>query len=115
MAVCLRRQERFLEGVEAAKKAISIFKECLGAADEDMFDATQLLGNCLFDLKDWNKARFYIDKAVKGYTATLGSEADKTEKARETLRILEKNAQIKQGLAERLVQQAEKNKRKRKF
>ncbi|KAN0099094.1 hypothetical protein V8E51_012869 [Hyaloscypha variabilis] len=115
LAVCLRRQERFLEGVEAAKKAISIFKECLGAADEDMFDATQLLGNCLFDLKDWNKARFYIDKAVKGYTATLGSEADKTEKARETLRVLEKNAQIKQGLAERLVQQAEKNKRKRKF
>jgi tetratricopeptide (TPR) repeat protein len=115
LAVCLRRQEKFLEGVEECKKAISVYKECLGAADEDLFDATQLLGNCLFDLKDWNKARFYIDKAVKGYTAALGSKADKTEKARETLKVLEKNAQIKQGLAERLAQQAEKNKRKRKF
>lgn len=115
LAVCLRRQEKFLEGVEAAKKAISIYKECLGAADEDLFDATQLLGNCLFDLKDWNKARFYIDKAVKGYTIALGSRASKTEKAKETLKVLEKNARIKQGLAERLAQQAEKNKRKRKF
>ncbi|KAE9375056.1 hypothetical protein N431DRAFT_224106 [Stipitochalara longipes BDJ] len=115
LAVCLRRQGKFLEGVEASKKAISIYKECLGAADEDLFDATQLLGNCFFDLKDWNKAIFYIDKAVKGYTVALGSKADKTEKARETLKVLEKNAQVKQGLAERLAQQAEKNKKKRKF
>jgi len=115
LAVCLRREEKFLEGVEASKKAISTYKECLGAADEDILDATQVLGNCFFDLKEWNKARFYIDKAVKGYTVALGSKADKTEKARETLRVLEKNARIKQGLAERLAQQAEKNKRKRKF
>jgi tetratricopeptide (TPR) repeat protein len=115
LAVCLRRQEKFLEGVEASKRAISIYKECLGAADEDILDATQVLGNCFFDLKEWNKARFYIDKAVKGYTVALGLKADKTEKARETLRVLEKNARIKQGLAERLAQQAEKNKRKRKF
>jgi tetratricopeptide (TPR) repeat protein len=115
LAVCLRRQEKFNEAVDASKTAIRIYKECLGAADEDLFDATQLLGNCLFDLKDWNKARFYIEKAVKGYTVALGSKADKTEKAKETLKVLEKNAQIKQGLAERLAQQAEKNKRKRRF
>lgn len=115
LAVCLRRQGNFNDAVEVSKRAISIYKDCLGAADEDLFDATQLLGNCLFDLKDWNKARFYIDKAVKGYTVALGSKANKTEKAKETLKVLEKNAQIKQGLAERLAQQAEKNKRKRKF
>jgi len=100
--------------LEASKKAISVYKECLGDADQGLFDAYQLLGNCLFDLRDWNKARFYIDKAVKGYTGTLGSKADKTEKARETLKVLEKNAQIKQGLAERLAQHQEKNKLKRK-
>jgi hypothetical protein len=115
LAVCLRRQEKFNEGLEASKKAISVYKECLGDADQGLFDAYQLLGNCLFDLRDWNKARFYIDKAIKGYTGTLGSKADKTEKARETLKVLEKNAQIKQGLAERLAQHQEKNKLKRKF
>jgi tetratricopeptide (TPR) repeat protein len=111
----LRRQEKFPEGVETSKKAISIYKECLGPVDVELFDAYQLLGNCLFDLKDWNKARFYIDKAVKGYTGALGSKAEKTEKAIETLKVLEKNARIKQGLAERLVQQQDKNKLKRKF
>jgi tetratricopeptide (TPR) repeat protein len=115
LAGCLRRQEKFSEAVEASKNAISIYKECLGPVDEQLFDAYQLLGNCFFDLKDWNKARFYIDKAVKGYADALGPKADKTEKAREALRVLEKNARIKQGLAERLVQQQEKNKLKRKF
>jgi tetratricopeptide (TPR) repeat protein len=115
LAVCLRRQEKFLEGMEASKTAIAIYKECLEYADEDIFDATQLLGNCFFDLKDWNKAKFYIDKAVKGYIDVLGPTADKTEKAKETLRILEKNARMRLGLAERLIQQAEKNKKKRKF
>jgi tetratricopeptide (TPR) repeat protein len=112
---CLRRQEKFQEGVEASKKAISIYKECLGEVDEDLFDACQQLGNCLFDLKDWSKARFYIDRAVKGYTVALGGKAEKTEKAREALRLLEKNAQITRGLAERLLAKHEENKKKRKF
>jgi tetratricopeptide (TPR) repeat protein len=115
LAGCLRRQEKFLEAVDASKKAISIYKECLSPVGEQLFDAYQLLGNCLFDLKDWNKARFYIDKAVKGYGDILGPKADKTGKATEALNVLEKNARIKQGLAERLIHQQEKNKSKRKF
>ncbi|KUJ19618.1 uncharacterized protein LY89DRAFT_716166 [Mollisia scopiformis] len=115
LATCLNRQDRLEESVDAAKSALEFYKESenMKRYQESVCDVYNLLGKLYFDLQEWNKAIFYLEKAAHGYASKLGSRDEKTVKARELLKVLEKSVRIRQGLAERLVKDREKAKPKK--
>lgn len=117
LANSLKRQDRLGAAAEVARTAVKLYKDSdnLEQYDESVCEAYNLLGKLYFDMKKWNRARIYLEKAANGYTQSLGSMDEKSVKARELLNVLEKTMSIRRGLAERLVKHEEKKRLKRKF
>lgn len=112
LSICLTKQAKLEQVVLEIRSCITTLKECeLGPKDDSILDAYALLGQTHFALREWNKAKYYCEKVVEGYTAVLGSKNEKTKKAKGTLSSLNKAIKIKAGLADRLLKHSQKTKK----
>jgi len=97
-------QSKFEDAARELRKSTAVYKDLgLEPQDDEVIKSNALLGQTLFGLKEWNKARHFLEKAFNGATLAFGSKHEKTIKAKAALEEFDNATKTKQGLAEKLV------------